>query len=311
MKQLKIIFMGTPDFAVPVLEALNDHHNVILAVTQPDKPIGRDKEIHSNPIKRFALKHDIEVFQPVNLKDQFKTLLTMKADYIITCAYGQMVPNEILDKYKNRCINIHASLLPKYRGGAPIHRAIMMGEFETGITIMEMVERLDAGDMIVQKTIEITDYDNVGTMHDKLSLLAKQLIIEVLPGLHKMPRTRQDEVGATFAFNIDRKAEHINFDKPKRTVYNHIRGLNPWPIGYAMFGNKEMKIYESYMKENRYYDKVPGEVVEIYTDGIGVNTHDGEIVLTKIQVEGKKIMDVKDYLNGIEDKQSLIGKVFM
>lgn len=311
MKRLKIIYMGTPEFSVPILEALIDHHDVVLVVTQPDKAIGRDQQIKYPPIKEIALKHGIEVFQPNKLKDQWKPLLSVKADYIITCAYGQIVPNEILEKYKNHCINIHASLLPKYRGGAPIHRAIMHGEFETGITIMEMVERLDAGDIIASKAIEITDYDNVGTIHDKLSLLGRDFILEILPNIDNLPRIKQDEVDATFAFNIDRKAEHIDFSKSKRDVYNKIRGLNPWPVAHTIFGNKEMKVYEAYMKENRYYDKVDGEVVAIYEDGIGVKVKDGEIVLTKIRPEGKNTMTVKDYLNGIEDKQSLIGKVFM
>jgi len=311
MKRLKIVFMGTPSFSVPVLESLIDHHEVILVVTQPDKEIGRDREMQYPPVKEVALKHGIEVFQPVALKDNWKSIINLKPNYIITCAYGQMVPSELLDKYPHHCINVHASLLPKYRGGAPIHRAIMRGEYETGITIMEMVERMDAGDIIAQRSIEITDYDNVGTMHDKLSLVAKDLLIDVLPTIDSMPRKRQNEVEVTNAFTINRKDEHISFDNPKRGIYNHIRGLNPWPVGYALLSNKEIKIYESYMKEGQHYDKVPGEIIEIYEDGIGVNTRDGEIVLTVIQPEGKKKMTVKDYLNGIENKQSLIGKVFM
>ena len=308
MKRLKIIFLGTPEFSVPILQSLIDHHDVILVVTKPDKAVGRGLQVRFSPIKELALKHDIEVFQPVKLRDQWKPIVALKPDYVITCAFGQLVPNEILNKFPHRCINIHASLLPKYRGGAPIHRAIMQGEFETGISIMEMVERLDAGDYMAQRSIPISDYDTVGTMHDKLSELGRQLILDVLPDLHKMPRIMQEEVNATFAFNIDRKAEHLDFGKTKREVYNHIRGLNPWPVAYMVLGNKEIKVYEAYIKNENHYGKVEGEIVAIYPDGIGVKVRDGEIVLTKIKPEGKSAMAVKDYLNGV-DKQSLIGKV--
>lgn len=310
MKRLKIIFMGTPTFSIPILEGLIDNHDVILVVTQPDKVVGRDKKLHHTYVKKIALKHGVEVFQPVNLKKECKWIIDLKPDYIITCAYGQIIPNEILEAFPHRCINVHASLLPKYRGGAPIHRAIMRGEYETGITIMEMVSRLDAGDIIAQSKIAITDYDNAGTMHEKLSILGRDFLLEILPNIDNMPRTRQNEIESTNAFNITREDEHLNFDTAKRGVYNYIRGLYPWPQAYALLNNKEIKILESYIKDDMHYDKVSGEIVAIYPDGIGVNTRDGEIVITKVKPEGKGEMLVKDYLNGLNDKQKLIGKVF-
>lgn len=310
MESIKIVFMGTPQFSVPILEGLIDNYNVVGVVTQPDKIVGKNKKTSYTPIKECALKHNIKVFQPDKIKNDFKNVLDLHPDIIITCAYGQMIPNEILEYPKYGCINVHASLLPKLRGGAPIHHAIIDGYDKTGVTIMYMVQKMDAGDIISSKEIKINEDDNVGKLHDKLSLLGKELLLETLPNIinGNISRTPQNEEEVTYAWNIKREEEIIDFNKTSRQVFNHIRGLNPFPGAYSTLDGKVLKIYESKIGNSK--GKIPGEIIEIYKDGIGVSTLDGEIILTQIKPFGKKLMSVKDYLNGIKDKESLIGKRF-
>ena len=230
---------------------------------------------------------------------------------IVTCAYGQIIPKVLLDLPKYGCINVHASLLPKYRGGAPLHRVVINGESKTGVTIMHMDEGMDTGDIISTREIIIENSDTVGTVHDKLSILGKELLIDTIPSIvdGTATRVKQNNDEATFAPVIKREDELLDFNKTSRDVYNKIRGLNPFPVSYAILDGKVMKIYSSYIKENIYTTKKNGEIVRIYDDGIGVSTSDSEIVITEIKPEGKRKMQVKDYLNGI-DKNSLIGKVF-
>ena len=306
---LKILFMGTPDFSVPVLEALIKNYTVIGVVTQPDKEVGRKKEIKYSPIKEVAIKENIKVLQPIKVRTEYKEILDLKPDMIITCAYGQIIPKEILEYPKYGCINVHASLLPKNRGGAPIHRTIINGEEKTGITIMYMAEGMDNGDIITQEEIKIDILDNVGTLHDKLSILGAKLIIDTIPDIvsGKEIRIKQNEDEVTFAYTIKKEDELIDFNDTTKNIYNKIRGLYPFPIGYSILDDKIIKICES--KVGGSNPKAPGEIISIYNDGIGVSTLDGEIILTKIKPEGKKEMLVSDYLNGIS-KNSLIGKKF-
>ena len=310
MENIKIVFMGTPMFSVPILEGLIDNYNVVGVVTQPDKIVGKNKKTSFTPVKECALKHNIKVFQPDKIKNDFKNVLDLHPDIIITCAYGQMIPNEILEYPKYGCINVHASLLPKLRGGAPIHHAIIDGYDKTGVTIMYMVQKMDAGDIISSKEIEINEDDNVGKLHDRLSLLGKELLLETLPNIisGNISRTPQNEEEVTYAWNIKREEEIIDFNKTSRQVFNHIRGLNPFPGAYSILDGKVLKIYEAKIGNSK--GKIPGEIIKIYKDGIGVSTLDGEIILTQIKPFGKKLMSVKDYLNGIKDKESLIGKRF-
>ncbi len=310
MESIKIVFMGTPQFSVPILEGLIDNYNVVGVVTQPDKIVGKNKKPSFTPVKECALKNNIKVFQPDKIKNDFKNILDLHPDIIITCAYGQMIPNEILEYPKYGCINVHASLLPKLRGGAPIHHAIIDGYDKTGVTIMYMVQKMDAGDIISSKEIKINEDDNVGKLHDKLSLLGKELLLETLPNIinGNISRTPQNEEEVTYAWNIKREEEIIDFNKTSRQVFNHIRGLNPFPGAYSTLDGKVLKIYESKIGNSK--GKIPGEIIEIYKDGIGVSTLDGEIILTQIKPFGKKLMSVKDYLNGIKDKESLISKRF-
>lgn len=309
---MKIVFMGTPDFAVNVLQGLIDNnYDVVGVVSQPDKEVGRKRILTPTPVKEVALKYNIPVFQPVKIRKEFDDILALEPDMIVTCAYGQIIPKEILDYPRLGCINVHGSLLPKLRGGAPIHHAIMDGLEETGITIMYMDVSMDSGDIISQRSIPITDSDNVGILWDKLSLLGRDLLLDTLPSIidGTNDRIKQDESLVTFGYNVKREEEHLDFNNTSRKVFNHIRGLNPWPSAYAVLDDQEMKIYDSEILDKDFSTKTCGEIVDVNKDGIVVKTVDGSIVLKTIKPFGKKMMNAKDYVNGI-GKDNLIGKVF-
>lgn len=310
-KKLRIVFMGTPEFSVPVLEALIENYQVVGVVTQPDKEVGRHHEIKPTPVKEVALKNNILVLQPQRIKKEYQEILGLNADLIVTCAYGQMIPKEILDAPKYGCINVHASLLPKLRGGAPIHRAIINNETRTGITIMYMVEKMDAGDILAQEETPIFKEDNVGILHDRLSKMGAKLLIETIPDLinGKIKPIPQKEEEVTYAWNIKREEEKIDFNQRTIDIYNQIRGLNPWPGGYALLEGKVVKIYEARISDSFFTTKKNGEIGKIYEDGIGVSTKDGEIIITKLQPSSKRKMLAKEYLNGVYE-EDLLGKVF-
>jgi methionyl-tRNA formyltransferase len=305
MKDIRVVFMGTPSFGVPVLEALIEMCNVVGVVTQPDS------ENNYSPIKQIALKHNIAVVQPEKIKTDFYQVIDLKPDIVITCAYGQIIPNEILDYPKYGCINVHASLLPKLRGGAPIHKAIIEGYSKTGITIMYMAPKMDAGDIIRQAETIIEDTDNAGTLHDRLSIMGRDLLIDTLPDIisGNIERIKQNEEEVTYAWNLKREDERIDFEKGKRTIFNRIRGLCPWPGAYSIFEGKILKVWNSRIGDNYYSTEVNGQIVKIYDDGIGIKVQDGEIIFTEIQLEGKRKMKVKEFLNGIQNKDGLIGRV--
>ena len=312
MNNLKVIFMGTPEFSLPVLEGLNSKYNVVMVVCQPDKPSNRGV-VQYSPVKDFAIKNNIKVFQPVNVKNEYHEILSEKPDLIVTCAYGQIIPKEILDYPKYGCINVHASLLPKLRGGAPIHRAIIEGHKETGITIMKMKEKMDAGDIISQVKTVILDDDTVGTLHDKLSVLARDLLLSTIPNIisGNINLVRQNEEEATFAWNIKREDEKIDFSKTTREIYNQIRGLNPWPGAYAILSGRIIKIWASRYGDKFFNEEVlNGQIVELYKDGIGVKTSNGEIIITELQLEGKRRMLVNEFMNGVVNKELLVGRMF-
>lgn len=311
-KELSIVFMGTPDFAVPVLQGLIDNYKVKAVVTQPDKPVGRDGVIKKTPIKKLAEENMILVLQPENLKEEWRLVTELHPNLIVTCAYGQLVPREILVYPEYGCINVHASLLPKLRGGAPIHRAIINGYSETGITIMHMAPSLDTGDIISQKSIKIDDDDTAETLHDKLSVLGRDLLIETIPSIvdGTAPRVKQNNEESTYAYNISKDDEKIDFSKTKRQIYNQIRGLNSWPGAYTILDGKRIKIWECRTTDENYSNLLDGKITNIYPDGIGVKCSNGEVVFTVIQPDGKHKMSTIDYLNGIQNKQALIGKIF-
>lgn len=309
MENPKIVFMGTPEFAVPILEMLIEEYTVSLVVTQPDKKVGRKQILSPSPIKECALKNNISLFQPVNIKEDYQKILEVKPDIIITCAYGQIIPKILLEYPKKGCINVHASLLPKYRGGSPIHKAIINGEEVTGITIMYMDEGMDTGDMIAKRKIKIEETDNVGSLHEKLSILGKDLLKEILPsilnGTNK--REKQPESLKSYAFNIKREEEHLNFSQKGKEIINQIRGLNPWPTANFHIFKEEYKILEAYFKPKK--TKTPSIVTEITKETIGITCQDGIIYITKLKPFGKKIMTTKEYLNGTKKEKWLGEKV--
>lgn len=309
-KQVKIIFMGTPEFSVPILEGLIENYNVIAVVTQPDKPVGRGGKITMSPIKTIALKNNIKVLQPTKIREDYQDIINLNPDIIITAAYGQIIPKELLDYPKYGCINVHASLLPKLRGGAPIHHAIIDGCEKTGITIMYMNEGMDTGDIISTKELKISDTDTMSTLQDKLKIIGSKLLLNTLPNIinGKINRIKQNDIEASYAYNIKKEEEKIDFNKTKKDIYNQIRGLNSYPGAYALLDNKRIKIWNSYITDKQYSNLSNGEISNIYKDGIGIKVKDGEIVITDIQIEGKKRMLASNYLNGI-DRKSLIGKV--
>ena len=310
-KELKIIFMGTTDFSANVLKGLIENYKIRAIITQPDKKIGRDQKIIYSPVKQVGIENTILVLQPTKIKEEYETLKDMEPDLIITCAYGKILPKEILDLPRLGCINVHASLLPKLRGGAPIHRAIIEGYTKTGITIMYMNEKMDEGDIISQKEIEITENDTAETLHNKLSNLGKELLLDVMPSIINgtNQRIKQDNNEATYGFIIKREDEKIDFSKTKRQIFNQIRGLNSWPGAYCLIENKIIKIWESEKSNNQFPTKINGEITNVYENGFGVKVSDGEIIIKTVQPEGKKKMSATDYARGMLNKGNFIGKI--
>ena len=306
----KVIFMGTPDFSTKVLEMLIAEHDVIAVVTQPDRPVGRKRVLTPPPVKEVAIKHGLPVYQPEKLaqSSELEQLIDLEADLIVTAAFGQILPESLLNAPKLGAINVHASLLPKYRGGAPIHQAIMDGQTETGISIMYMVKKLDAGDIISQQAIEIEHQDDVGTMHDKVRSLGADCLQATLPStLHGTNhRITQNESEASFATNISREQEKIDWYQSAEVIYNHIRGLSPWPVAYTVMDDGNMKVYASRIEKGKTGE--PGTIIETTKKAIIVATgSDDAIALTDIQVAGKKRMLTANYLSGVQT--SLVGKV--
>ena len=311
MKNISVLFMGTPEFCVPILESLIDNYNVVGVVTQPDKEVGRHKELKSSPIKECAIRNGILVLQPEKIRKEYEEVLKRKPDLIVTCAYGQILPKEILEYPKYGCINVHASLLPKYRGGAPMQRAIMNGDEKTGITIMYMDENMDTGNIISVREVPILDNDNLEDVHDKLSSCGKELLLETLPSIIKGTNESipQNDEDATYAPIISREDEKIDFNKNAKEIYDHIRALSPFPGAYATLNGKIVKIYNAYIKNEFYTEKENGEIGKVYKDGLGVSCADLEIVITDVKFEGKKRCLMKDYFNG-NDKDKFLGQVF-
>ncbi len=307
-KNPTIIFMGTPDFSVPVLEGLIQNYKIKAVITQPDKPVGRKGELRPSPVKLVASKNNILCLQPIKIREALQEINELEPDIIITCAYGQILPPELLLIPRLGCINVHASLLPKLRGGAPIHRAIMNGYSKTGITIMYMAEGMDDGDIISQRELEITDEDTASTLHDKLSVMGRELLLETLPSILNgtNSRVKQNEEEATFGFNIKREDEKIDFSKTKREIINQVRGLNSFPGAYCLFEDNILKVWQCRRGEGIYENALIGEIVALYNDGFGVKVGNGEVILTEIQPAGKSKMPAINFINGHKD---IVGKI--
>jgi len=305
---LKIVFWGTPDFAVESLKALlKSNHKVLAVITQPDKPKGRGKKIQPPPVKEEALKHNIPVIQPEKVKNNQELLNTLKKlnpDIFVVVAYGKILPEEIINLPKHKTINVHASLLPEYRGAAPIHRAIMEGKEKTGVCIMEITPQLDAGDIYACKEIEIKDSDDIVSLHDKLAKEGAKLLIDVLDKIEKgqIRKTPQDHEKATYAKPIQKSEGKIDWSKSVREIFNQIRALKVWPKAYTKFRDKEIKILDAQIIDEKSTGEI-GEIVEIMKDkGIVVQTGKGKLLIKKIQFPSSKPISAVEAVRGYHIK---------
>lgn len=309
MKDLKVVFMGTPTFSVPILESLIKECNVILVVSQPDKEKDRKGAFVSTPIKQIALSHNIEVYQPTKIKEEYQKIIDANPDIIITCAYGQIIPESLINYPHLGCINVHGSLLPRLRGGAPIHHAIINGDNETGITIMYMDKHMDSGDIIAKHSLPIGPNDTLDIVYEKMSKLGASLLMETLPSIvaGTNDRIKQDEKYVTFGYNITKEEEKINFNNPSIKIHNLIRGLSSIPGAYCFLKEKRLKIYQSELTNTKSTSS-PGTIEKIDKTGIYISTNDNLLKIIDIKLEGKKRCLVKDFVNGINIKDYL-GKV--
>lgn len=294
--------MGTPDFSVPTLQSLIDSkHQVIAVVTQPDKPKGRGNEMSFPPVKEKALQYEIPIFQPVKVREEpfINTLKELNPDAIVVIAFGQIIPKSILDLPKYGCINIHASLLPKLRGAAPIQWAIINGEEETGITTMFMAEGLDTGDMLLKTVVPIEKEETGGSLHDKLSVIGGDLILETLEQLENGTaiRIKQDDKLSNYVGTLNKSLGNIDFSKPAKEIERLIRGLNPWPSAYTFLNGKMLKIWKASVIEKEYTSQT-GVVVEVTKDEVIVKTGEGALAFKELQLEGKKRMTTDAFLRG-------------
>ena len=300
MKNKRIVFMGTADFSEAVLKMLiEEQYNIVAVVSQPDRPVGRKKELKPTLVKQVALAHNIPCIQPERIKTDYQCVLDYEPELIITAAYGQIVPNAVLDYPKLGCINVHTSLLPKLRGGAPVHHAIIDGHDKTGVTIMYMAEKMDAGDMISRIETPIDDEVTVGELYERLTHLGAKLLKDTLPDFlsGNFTAEKQNEEEVTFAPTIKREEEHILFNKTVVEVSRHVRGLNPWPAGFATYQGQNVKILSGHITTEK-TTKQPGTIIKADKTGIYVACTDGVYCLDEIQVPGKKRMCVRDYMNG-------------
>ena len=306
---MRVCFMGSMDFAVPILEGLNEKFDVVLVVTQPDKPVGRKQVLTPTKVKQKAMELNLKLFQPVNIRLDYEEITSLELDFIIVAAYGQMIPDIVLEHARHQAINVHASLLPKYRGGSPMHRAIQYGDKESGVTVMFMAKQMDSGDILSQSSVAITLDDNVASLERKLSIVGRDLLMETLEKIDHIIPQKQDISKVTFAYNIQPKEEKVSFDMSALEVYNHVRAFNPWPLTYCVIDDKKIKLYNvEYIDVNMH--KPPGEIVRMDKQGVFIQTQDGLVLLKKIQLQGKTVMDISDFMNGVGKTLFTEGKVF-
>ena len=310
---MKIVFMGTPDFAAGILEdIIKAGHQIALVVTKEDKPRGRGKEVTFTPVKEVALKHNLPVFQPHRIKDAeaIETLKKYEADVFVVVAYGQILSREILDMPKKICVNIHASLLPKYRGAAPIQWAVIDGEQYTGVTTMRMEDGIDTGDIIETITYELKSDETGGSLFDKLMELGGKLIVSTLEKIENGTATftKQDDSKSTYAKMLNKKLGDIDFSMDAVSIERLIRGLNPWPSAYTSLNGKNLKIWKAVTKEDEYQGQL-GEIVYVSEDEMYIKTGKGVLSVVELQLEGKKRMYIQDFLHGNKiEKGIILGK---
>lgn len=299
---MKVVFMGTPDFAVGTLEAIIEAgHEVVLVVTQPDKPKGRSGALQFPPVKECAVAHGIEVFQPtkIRLEENVEFLRKYDADIFVVAAFGQILPKSILDMPKYGCINVHASLLPKYRGAAPIQWAVINGDPVTGVTIQQMDIGVDTGDIIVTKELAIAGDETGGGLFDKLAVVGAEACLEAMKQIEEgtATRTPQNHEKATHVSMISKEFGLIDWNKSAVEIERLIRGLNPWPSAYTKLDGKTFKIWRAKVLSEA-TDAMPGEVVSVDKNSLKVQTGDGMLSLVEVQLEGKKRMEIDAFLRG-------------
>ncbi|MBR2825484.1 MAG: methionyl-tRNA formyltransferase [Solobacterium sp.] len=311
MENVRIVFIGTPVFATDILRTLvEENYNVVAVVSQPDKPSGRKHEIKPTPVHELADSFHIPVLQPEKLSKEYQNVLDYQPDLIVTCAYGQIVPETILKEPKYGCVNIHPSLLPKYRGGAPVHHAIWAGDKETGVCLMEMVKAMDAGKVYAKRIVQIDDDDTTETLNLKLRKVSCELLKEELPRYlnGELPGEAQDESGVVIARNISKEDEFVSFKNEEINVlYNHIRACIDWPISYGMIEGKRMKFYKV-RKEVINHTYQEGTILGLKDHALEIAAKNGILKVYELQLEGKNKMDADAFMNGLG--RSYIGKVF-
>jgi methionyl-tRNA formyltransferase len=312
---MKVIFMGTPQFSVKILEDLHKEYPVSLVVTQPDKYVGRKKVLTYSPVKEKAIELGIDVFQPYRIRDDYQEIIDLKPDIIITAAYGQIIPQAVLDAPILGAINVHGSLLPKLRGGAPIQRAIKRMHEVTGITIMYMAMKMDSGDIISHRSIPITKEDTSGTMFEKLSVLGSELLLETLPSIINKTnnRIKQNPEEVTYAYNLKREEEQINWDQSVEQIDAHLRAFSPEPLIYSVLDSKQLKIhrlsYQVGLTEAQ-SQKQNGTILIVQMNQVGVKAQNGIIFLEEVQLTGKNPQPIKQFMNGAGRTLFMEDKIF-
>ncbi|HAP19690.1 MAG TPA: methionyl-tRNA formyltransferase [Lachnospiraceae bacterium] len=299
---MRVVFMGTPDFSVPTLECIIEAgHEVVGVVTQPDKAKGRGKKVVYTPVKEKALEHGLTVYQPRRAREPefIEQMRALNPDVMVVVAFGQILPKELLDIPKYGCVNVHASLLPKYRGAAPIQWAVIRGEKVSGVTTMQMDVGLDTGDMLLKTEVPLAEDETGGSLHDKLSVLGGDLLIETLKGLEDgtiVPEKQDDSQSGEYARMLDKSLGKIDFSMRAEEIERLIRGLNPWPSAYTSYNNKTMKLWKARVVPGG--EAVPGQVLAVDKKGFTVQTGDGALQILELQMEGKKRMDAGAFLRG-------------
>lgn len=299
---MKIVFMGTPEFAVPCLQKIIDEgHEVLAVVTQPDKPKGRGKKLAMPPVKELALKYDIDVYQPVKAREEsfVEKLKEINPELIVVVAFGQILPKSILDIPKFGCVNVHASLLPKYRGAAPLNWVIINGEEKTGVTTMYMDVGLDTGDMILKSEIPLDDEITAGELHDKMMVQGAEVLKDTIDLISKgeAPREKQNDEETCYSPIMDKSLGNIDWSKSATDIHNLIRGVNPWPSAYTTYDKQTMKIWKTKVLDKS-SEKTPGTIINVDKNGIEVSTGDKALQISEIQMSGKKRMIVSEYIKG-------------
>ncbi|NOW02732.1 methionyl-tRNA formyltransferase [Clostridium beijerinckii] len=306
---MNIVFMGTPDFAVPSLQRMIKEYNVTAILTQPDKPKGRGKKMAYSAVKEEGLKHEIPIYQPIKLKDDrdlIEKLKELKPDFIIVVAFGQILTKEVLDIPKYGCINLHASLLPMYRGAAPLNWAIINGEKISGNTTMLMDVGLDTGDMILKDEVEIPNNMTTGELHDILMVRGADLLVKSIEGISKGDIVPEKQGNETFyAKMLDKNIANIDWNKSAEEIHNLVRGLNPWPIAYTDYKNERMKIYETEVLKEK-SNKEPGTIIDVSKNGVKVSCNEDVLLIKRVQFPNGKPLTIEQYINGHEIEENII-----